>query len=133
MTLSLSAQLWQPDFASAQATAKEANKNLVIVFSGSDWCGPCIKLARDIWDQEAFFLPAEAAFVFYKADFPRRKANKLSEEVSATNAGLAEQYNQRGSFPLVVIVTPEGEVLGSTGYKKVSPTDYLEILQSFAK
>lgn len=131
--LPLSAQLWQPDFETAQTVAAIKEQNIVLVFSGSDWCAPCIKLERDIWEQEEFASAVGEDFVFYKADFPRRKANKLTKEVSQRNASLAELYNTRGSFPLVVVLSPEGDLLGQTGYKKVSPTAYADILKGIAK
>jgi thioredoxin-related protein len=133
LSLTLSAQNWSENYADAQALAKEEGKNIVLVFSGSDWCGPCIRLEREIWTAEGFSEMAAEDFVFYKADFPRRKVNKLSEELSAQNSELAEKYNLRGAFPLVVILTPEGEVLGKTGYKKLTPPEYLAVLKGFAK
>ncbi|WP_020567387.1 thioredoxin family protein [Neolewinella persica] len=132
-TLPLSAQLWQPDFETAQKVAAEKGQNIVLVFSGSDWCAPCIKLERDVWEQEEFATAAGENFVFYKADFPRRKANKLSKETSERNASLAELYNTRGSFPLVVVLSPEGDLLGQTGYKKISPVEYADMLKNFTE
>lgn len=133
LSLTLSAQTWSESFTNAQALAKEEGKNVVIVFAGSDWCAPCIRLEREIWESRSFNSLAGEDFVFYKADFPRRKANKLSEEVAAQNGQLAEKYNTNGAFPLVVVISPEGKVLGKTGYKKVTPAEYLAILQGFAK
>lgn len=133
LTMPLSAQLWQPDFQTAQRMAADSGKNIILVFSGSDWCAPCIKLERDVWEQPAFVEAAGTDFVFYKADFPRRKANKLPKEVSELNASLAEQYNNLGSFPLVVVLSPEGKVIGRTGYKKVSPEGYADLLKSFTE
>ena len=66
-----------------------------------------------------------------KADFPRRKANKLSEEQTALNEKLAETYDQEGFFPLVVVLNKNGKVLGKMGYEKISPTDYFHKLMSF--
>lgn len=133
LTFSLSAQTWSETYGEAQLLAKENGKNIVLVFSGSDWCAPCIKLERDVWEADGFAEMAAEDFVFYKADFPRRKANRLTEELSRQNEQLAEQYNQVGSFPLVVVLTPSGEVLGQTGYKSVTPTEYLDILKSLTK
>ncbi|MFK8165303.1 MAG: thioredoxin family protein [Lewinella sp.] len=131
--LPLSAQLWQTDFETAQKIAADKKRNIVLVFSGSDWCAPCIKLERDVWEQEEFAAAVGEEFVFYKADFPRRKANKLPKKVSDRNASLAERYNTRGAFPLVVVLSPEGDLLGQTGYKKVSPAAYADLLKGFAK
>ena len=132
-SLTASAQEWAPDFATAQATATESEKPIVLVFSGSDWCAPCIKLDREIWQDAGFQEKSAEEFVFYRADFPRKKENKLSAEMTEANAKLAEKYNSRGAFPLVVVLSPEGEVLGQTGYQKISPEEYLAVLESFAK
>ncbi|WP_116105280.1 thioredoxin family protein [Lewinella sp. IMCC34191] len=131
LSFAASAQQWATDYDDALQTAAEENKEVVLVFSGSDWCAPCIKLDRDIWQDASFQEKAAEEFVFYRADFPRKKENQLSDELTEKNAQLAERYNQRGAFPLVVVLDPKGEVLGQTGYKKLSPTEYLEILESF--
>ena len=133
LTLSLPvvAQHWAADYGSAQRTAADEGKSVVLVFSGSDWCAPCIKLDREIWQDPSFQAAAQEDFVFYRADFPGKKENRLSEELTEANEKLAERYNQRGAFPLVVILTPEGEVLGQTGYQKISPTEYLAVLEGF--
>lgn len=128
VALPLSAQLWQPDFATAQEIAERDSLEIVVVFQGSDWCAPCIKLDREIWSNEEFSVLAREKFVFVKADFPRRKANQLTEELQAQNAALAEKYNTVGSFPLVVVLDAAGEVLRQTGYKKVTPTEYFAML-----
>ncbi|WP_116124674.1 thioredoxin family protein [Lewinella sp. IMCC34183] len=133
VSLTATAQEWAPDFATAEAEAAAADKAVVLVFSGSDWCAPCIKLDREIWQDASFQEQAAADFVFYRADFPRKKENQLPAELSASNGKLAEQYNRRGAFPLVVVLTPEGEVLGETGYQKVSPDEYLAVLTGFRK
>ena len=92
----LSAQTWHTDIDTAKNIAKEQNKNIVLVFQGSDWCGPCIKLDREIWSTEDFKAHAKKNFVLLKADFPKKKANRLSKEQQDKNDLLAEKYNQRG-------------------------------------
>ncbi|MCP9237634.1 thioredoxin family protein [Lewinella sp. JB7] len=123
------AQFWSPDYAAAQRLAEEKGKHLVLVFSGSDWCAPCIKLEREIWQDATFQTEADADFVFYRADFPRKRANQLSTALADRNASLAERYNPGGSFPLVMVLTPAGEVRGRTGYQKVAPAEYLAALR----
>ena len=127
------AQQWAPDFASAQETAAKEGKHVVLVFSGSDWCAPCIKLDREIWQSDAFQKGADADFVFYRADFPRKKENKLDPGLTEANNKLAEAYNQRGAFPLVVVLTPDGKVVGQTGYQKITPDEYLAVLEDFVQ
>lgn len=65
-----------------------------------------------------------------KANFPKKKANQLSEEQTNHNRALAEKFNKEGSFPLVVILSPEGKVLGKTGFKNVSPAEYIKLMHS---
>ncbi|MCF6366509.1 MAG: thioredoxin family protein [Bacteroidales bacterium] len=127
----LNAQEWQTDLDSAKITAKNENKTIILVFQGSDWCAPCIKLDREIWSSEVFKNYAKDNFVLVKADFPRRKKNQLPKELQEKNNLLAEKYNKQGFFPFVVILNCEEKVLGTTGYKKVTPAEYIKILTSF--
>lgn len=124
-------QNWELDFDKALKTAQDSSKTIVLVFSGSDWCVPCIKLEKEIWDSDTFQNYAKDHFVMVRADFPRRKTNKLSKEQEGKNAKLAEKYNQNGYFPSVVILDKNGKVLGETGYKKLSPEKYIEHMNSF--
>ncbi len=128
---SINAQDWQTDFEKSKEIAKDKNQNIILVFSGSDWCAPCIKLENNIWKSNEFKDYSKDNFVLLKADFPRKKKNKLSKDQEAKNSILAEKYNTRGFFPLVVILNSSGKVLGTTGYKYVSPKEYIEILESF--
>lgn len=127
----VNAQKWETNFNDAMERAVAQQKNVVLVFAGSDWCAPCIKLDKNIWESETFKELSAKKWVLYRADFPRKKANKLSDELKAANAQLFEKYNKSGSFPLVVLLSPNGEVLGKTGYKNLSPEKYIELLTSF--
>lgn len=130
-TLTCFSQNWHKNFEEAQKDAQTNNKTLVLVFSGSDWCAPCIKLDREVWQSTEFKDYAAQHYALYKADFPRRKANKLSENLEKQNKGLAEKYNAKGYFPLVLVLNTKGEILGETGYQKVTPKAYISILNSF--
>lgn len=125
------AQEWYYDFNEAKEIAQKNNRNIILVFSGSDWCAPCIRLESEIWSSKKFQTYAKDHFVMVRADFPTKKANKLSKEQEKKNAQLAEKYNLEGHFPLVVVMDKNAVVLGYTGYKKVSPEEYIEILESF--
>lgn len=125
------AQNWQLDLKEAQKIAQEKDKAIVLVFSGSDWCAPCIKLEKEIWESMDFKTYAEKHFVMVRADFPRRKKNKLPEEQQEKNNLLAEKYNPHGYFPLVVVMDKNASVIGKTGYKKLSPIEYIEHINSF--
>lgn len=127
----LFSQSWETSWQHASEKAKEKNHNVVLVFSGSDWCGPCIKLEKTIWQSAEFQEYAKDHWVMLRADFPRKKGNGLSEEQTAENTKLAEKYNQNGYFPLVLVLSPDGKVLGTTGYKSVSATEYINLLKTF--
>ncbi len=132
-TYGLSAQNWLTDLDQAQALAAEQKRPIVLVFQGSDWCAPCIRLDREIWSSDAFREYAAGHFVMLKADFPRRKQNVLPAEQAAANAKLAERYNKNGIFPLVLVLNAEGTVLGHAGYERLSPEAYIEKLESFTR
>jgi thioredoxin-related protein len=125
------AQQWQTNFEEAKKLASKSNENIVLVFQGSDWCAPCIKLDREIWSTETFKKLSQNHFIMLKADFPRKKANKLSDAQTLQNSKLAETYNSQGIFPLVIVLNKDGKVLGKTGYEKLNPSDYFKKLTSF--
>lgn len=127
------AQKWKASFDDAKSEALKENKNVLLVFSGSDWCAPCIRLEKVVWESEEFQMEAEKKWILYKADFPKKKANQLSPEVSESNIKLAEKYNKNGSFPLVVLLDKTGKVIGMTGFKNVSASDYIKLIHSFEK
>lgn len=129
----LYAQNWQTNFEDAKALAIKENKNIVLVFSGSDWCAPCMKLEKTVWMSEAFAKEADKSWVTYKADFPKKKANQLSPELTEQNKKLAEKYNKGGSFPLVVLLDKNGKVLGMTGFKNVSAEEYVALLKKMTE
>ncbi len=126
-------QEWTADYKNAVALSKETQKPIILVFAGSDWCVPCIKLDREIWQSNEFKTHSTEHYVLYKADFPRKKANRLSKEKVASNARLAEMFNPKGYFPFVVIVDPEQQVIGTMGYEKISPEQYVTRINSYLK
>ncbi len=132
-TVSALAQNWKSSFEEALLISKDEDKPIVLVFAGSDWCAPCIKLERSIWQSEEFKKYSNEHYILYKADFPRKKANQLTFDVKEQNRKLAEAYNPNGHFPLVVVLNSNEEVLGNTGYKKLSPDQYISLLNSFVK
>jgi thioredoxin-related protein len=127
------AQNWNTNFEEVKAKAEKENKNILLVFSGSDWCGPCIKLDNVVWKSSEFQAEADKSWVIYKADFPKKKANQLSQELTETNNKLAEKYNKNGSFPLVLLLDKKGKTIGVIGFKNVSAQDYIKLIHSFEK
>ncbi len=127
----LSAQKWESNWSEAAARAKQNHQNVVLVFSGSDWCAPCIKLDKSIWQSTEFQEYAKEHWILLRADFPRKKANQLSGDQRNKNTQLAEKYNKNGYFPLVLVLDANGNILGQTGYKNISVKEYIALLKSF--
>lgn len=126
-------QNWKTNFEEAKKEALDQNKKILLVFSGSDWCAPCIKLDNVVWKSEAFKSESEKNWVIYKADFPKKKANQLTTELAESNNKLAEKYNKSGSFPLVILLDKTGKVIGMTGFKNVSASEYIQLIHSLEK
>lgn len=126
-------QNWVSNFDQALETAVSENKPVILVFSGSDWCAPCIKLDKSVWQTDAFKAYAKDHYVLYKADFPRKKANQPNEGRLAKNKELAEKYNPKGHFPLVLVLDANGKTLGTTGFKNLGADAYVSHLNSFLK
>jgi thioredoxin-related protein len=126
-------QTWKTNFEEAKATATEQNKNILLVFSGSDWCGPCIKLDKNVWQSADFKTYADEKLVLLRADFPKKKGNALPEDIKNENLALAEKYNKDGFFPLVVVLDKTGKVLAKKGYENQSATKYISELQAIIK
>jgi thioredoxin-related protein len=123
-------QNWRSSLEEAKIEATKENKQILLVFSGSDWCAPCMKLEKNIWQSEVFKNEADEKYILIKADFPKKKANQLSAELSENNKKLAEKYNKEGNFPLVVLLDKNGKVKGMTGFKNVSAEQYVKLLNS---
>jgi len=104
---------WEPSFENAKKMAKEKQELILLNFSGSDWCGPCIVLRRDYLESEVFTAMAHENLVLVNADFPRKKKNIGTAEVVKRNEALAEQYNKEGSFPLTLLLNADGKVIKS--------------------
>ena len=130
----LCSQQWKGDYSEALNAAQQENKPLILVFSGSDWCGPCIRLKKKILESAAFSKHADEHYVLYNADFPRKKKNLLPTEIMDANKRLAEKFNPKGYFPLVVVLDGQESVLGKTGFdKKLTPENYIGLLNSYVK
>lgn len=122
----LVAQDWESDWKKSLKRSNVEDKKLILVFSGSDWCIPCIRLEKEVWMNDTFIAFATDNLVLYRADFPKRKKNKLPEEQKKINEYLASQFNPNGYFPYVVVLSPKGKVLGSFAYEKKQATDYIQ-------
>jgi thioredoxin-related protein len=102
---------WGLDIEKAKAEATNSNKMILLNFSGSDWCGPCIQLKREVFESEAFKNFATDNLILVRADFPRLKKNQLDKKQTVHNESLADKYNQQGKFPLTVLIDSKGKVV----------------------
>lgn len=131
VSMAMTAQDWKTDFSKARQQAEAENKKLILVFQGSDWCAPCIKLNKEVWATDEFIAFAKKNYIMVQADFPRKKQNALPKEQAKANGKLAEAYNKNGIFPFVVVLDSKGKILGGTSYKKLTPKAYIAHLESF--
>lgn len=119
--LLLSQPRWYTNMEEAQRDAASTHKHILLNFSGSDWCGPCIVLRKEVLDDPAFLAMADTSLVLLNADFPRMKKNQLPKTQQQANDKLADRYNPQGKFPLTLLLTAEGKVLrqweGNPGLK----------------
>jgi len=119
------AGIWTDNFAAAKAQAEKEGKDLLLDFTGSDWCGWCQKLKKEVFDTPEFKAEAPKKFVLVELDFPRSRP--LSEEVKAQNARLQQQYGIRG-FPAIVLLDRQGRAYAQTGYRQGGQAAYLKHL-----
>jgi protein disulfide-isomerase len=127
----LAASGWQTDFAAAQTSAKKDSKAILLDFTGSDWCGWCIKMKKDSLDQKAFQEFADKKLVLVEVDFPNGK--KQTEAVKKQNDDLQKKYNVEG-YPTFVLVDGDGKELGRhVGYLKGGPSAFVEKIEGWTK
>lgn len=114
---------WMTDFEKATAKAKEENKHVLIDFSGSDWCGWCIKLDKEVFSKKAFKDYAKDNLVLLLVDWPQSTTD--SKEVQAKSKPIMKKYGIQ-SFPTVLILSPDGKTLAKTGYQDGGAEAYVE-------
>jgi len=116
---------WTEDAAAAMAAAAKEKKDLLIDFTGSDWCGWCTRLDDEVFSKKPFTAEAPKHFVFLKLDFPRKR--ELSEALKKQNAEWRDKYGISG-FPTIVLADATGKPYAQTGYQPGGPEKYLEHL-----
>jgi thioredoxin-related protein len=120
---------WLTNFEAAKETATKEDKFILLNFSGSDWCAPCIKMKAEVFGNESFLSLADEELILVRADFPRLKKNQLSKEQVKHNEGLAEKYNPLGKFPYTVLLDKNGKLLQAwDGYVFGSQDKFVEEL-----
>ena len=122
---------WLHDYSKAQEEAKANHKLLFLNFTGSDWCGWCIKFDKDVLSQQQFKNFAQDNLVLVELHFPRRKS--LPTEEQKQNRQLAQQYEVLG-FPTIVVLNSNGQkVWQFDGYFPRGPDAFMQQLQKLPK
>lgn len=104
-------QQWQRSWNETTSLSQKEHKHILLNFSGSDWCLPCMRMHKNVFGSNEFTAFASQNLVLYNADFPRNKKNQLSKEIEKQNNALADQYNKEGHFPFTVLLDSNGKVL----------------------
>ena len=123
---------WGEDFAAAQKAAAAGDKFILLAFSGSDWCGWCVKMDKDVYSDKKFIRAAKKDFELVLIDSPQDKSI-LSPLAKKQNPGLLKKYGIRG-FPCSILVHPDGtEAKRFGGYQRGGPEAFLQALKDAAK
>ena len=123
----LAAEGWEEDLDTALAKAKESEMLVLADFTGSDWCGWCIKLHDEVFVKEAFKGFAGENLVLCAIDFPKDKS-LVSEEQAKKNKAYQGKYAVRG-FPTIFLLEPDGSVVLKTGYRPGGAEPYVDFLR----
>ncbi|MFK7852077.1 MAG: thioredoxin family protein [Akkermansiaceae bacterium] len=124
-------KLWLTDFEAAKAQAKKEGKPIFINFTGTDWCGWCIRLEKEVFEKEEFKKYAKESLVLMEVDFPRKK--KLPKEVAEQNKKLDKEFKIEG-YPTLYLLDADGKkISGDVGYREGGAAAYVEHLKSLLK
>jgi thioredoxin-related protein len=121
---------WQTDYQKAAKQAAAENKTLLLDFTGSDWCGWCIRLDKEVFSQKEFVDYAKDNLVLVKLDFPREKPQSAAEKKQ--NEALMKKYGVSG-FPTIVVLDSQQKQLGELGYQKGGAAKWVESLKATIK
>lgn len=131
LLLMSSSASWETNFEKAKQLAAQSHKDILLTFSGSDWCGPCIRLHKEIFESTEFKGFADSSLVLINADFPRNKKNQLPKEQQKENDMLADKYNSNGNFPYTLLLSADGKVLKAwDGFPKLTAGEFVSDVRS---
>ena len=122
---------WLDDYDVAVAQAKEQGKDLLVDFTGSDWCTWCIRLDEEVFAHAEFSDYAKEHYVLVALDFPNAEEIKAKVPNPERNQELSELYGVQG-FPTILLVNVDGDVFGRTGYRQGGPGPYVEYMKTLA-
>ena len=116
------AEGWTTDYEAAKKQAAKEGKDILMDFTGSDWCGWCIRLKKEVFSQDAFKKQAPKHFVLLELDFPRAK--KLDAKLMAQNEKLRNEFAIQG-YPTIMLTDASGKPYAKTGYQAGGPEKYI--------
>ncbi len=120
---SIESQRWLKDYETALAEAHIEKRNVLVYFTGSDWCPPCKMLKKDLFDSEEFKSISQNYTLLY-IDIPRNK-DLLTPEQLLHNNKLLSIHNKKKVFPLIVILNHKGKELDThSGYSMNGEIQY---------
>ncbi len=119
---------WEVDLTAALAKAEKSNRIVLADFTGSDWCGWCIRLEKEVFSREKFKDFAAEKVVLCAIDFPRDKS-KITPEQAKKNEEYSSRYGVQG-YPSIYLLEPDGSVFLKTGYREGGAESYVEFLRS---
>jgi len=117
---------WMTDLPKAQAKAKSEKKMVMLDFTGSDWCGWCIKLNKEVFSTPEFVEYAAKNLVPVEIDFPSKK--QQTPELKKANKALQEKYKVQG-YPTIIVLNSEGKQVGELGYMPGGPKAFIAELE----
>ena len=129
LSLSAADAVWLTDLDEGIKVAKAEKKAILVDFTGSDWCGWCIRLKKEVFDQKEFAAAAKD-FVLVELDYPQKK--KQPAEEKAKNKAWADKFGIEG-FPTILLLDANGEPFAQTGYEAGGPVKYLAHLAELLK
>jgi hypothetical protein len=120
---------WLTDLPSAQVKAKAENKMVLLDFTGSDWCGWCIKFKKEVLDTTEFGDYAAKNLLLVEVDFPNKKTQ--SADLKKANKALGSKYGVDG-YPTFVVLNQDGKEIGrQSGYDSGGPAGFIAKLEKF--
>lgn len=121
---------WLTNYDAALKQAAAEKKPVLIDFTGSDWCGWCIRLDKEVFSQKEFMDYAAENLVLLKLDFPHKKELPATEK--AQNEKLAKKYKIEG-FPTIVVLDSHAKQIGELGYEKGGAAKWITSLEKVTK
>ena len=121
---------WTDDYAKAMTQAKAEKKLVLLDFTGSDWCGWCMKLDKEIFDKAEFKDFAKDTMVLVKVDFPQ--STPISKKTKEQNAKLQQKFGVNG-YPTLFLLDDKGKQVWTGGYMAGGPSAFIKAVSGVVK